>query len=81
MLKERAGFLKKANIVCDAALVVVAFLAAFNLRVRLGGLQNLYYYTWLLLVVVPVWLILLDRYGLYRSQRSSSPWKFFASHA
>jgi len=81
MLKERAGFLKKANIISDAALVVTAFLVSYNLRVQLGGLQSLDYYTWLLLVVVPVWLILLERYGFYDSQRLSTPWTILYSLA
>jgi len=81
MLKERAGFLRKANILSDAALVVTAFLVAFNLRVQLGGLQDLDYYNWVLLVVVPVWLMLLERYGLYDSQRTNSPGQIVSSLA
>ena len=81
MLKERAGFLKKANMISDAALVVAAFLVAFNLRVQFGGLQSLEYYTWLLLAVVPIWLILLDRYGFYESQRSTTLWTILTSLA
>jgi exopolysaccharide biosynthesis polyprenyl glycosylphosphotransferase len=74
MLKQRAGFLKKANIVTDAALVVSGFLAAFNWRVQFGGLRDLEEYTWVLLAAVPVWLFLLERYGFYASQRLNSSW-------
>ena len=81
MLKERAGFLKKANIISDAALVITAFLVSYNLRVQLGGLHDLHYYIWLLIVVVPVWLILLERYGLYDSLRMSTPWNIITSLA
>jgi exopolysaccharide biosynthesis polyprenyl glycosylphosphotransferase len=81
MLKERAGVIRKTNIVADAGLIVTAFLVAFNLRVHLGGLQDLDYYTWVLVVAVPVWLILLDRYGFYQSQRMSTPWDIFISLA
>jgi exopolysaccharide biosynthesis polyprenyl glycosylphosphotransferase len=81
VLKERAKFLSKANIVSDAALVVTAFLVAFNLRVQLGGLRDLASYTWVLLVVVPVWLILLDRYGFYDSKRINSVWSILANIA
>jgi exopolysaccharide biosynthesis polyprenyl glycosylphosphotransferase len=52
----------------------MAFLAAFNMRVQFGGLQDLDYYTWVLLVAVPVWLMLLDRYGFYDSQRMATSW-------
>ncbi|HBG05165.1 MAG: UDP-phosphate galactose phosphotransferase [Geobacteraceae bacterium GWC2_58_44] len=72
MLKERAGFIKKANIVCDAALIVVSFVISFDLRVKLGALEELDYYAWVLLVAVPVWIYLLERFGFYASQRMSS---------
>ena len=81
MLKQRSGFLKKANIISDAALVVAAFLAAFNLRVQYGGFGELDSYTWLLLVVVPVWLVLLERYGFYSSQRMNTYWSILKSLA
>jgi exopolysaccharide biosynthesis polyprenyl glycosylphosphotransferase len=81
MLKQRASFLKKANIISDAGLLVAAFLAAFNLRVDFGGLDHLDNYTWVLLAVVPTWLILMERYGFYDSQRTSSSWFIFKSLA
>ena len=79
MLRQRASVLRKANIISDAGLLVLAFLAAFNLRVSLGGLGDLDSYTWVLFAAVPVWLFLLDRYGFYDSQRMSSPWKIFSA--
>jgi len=79
MLKQRASVLRKANIVSDAALVVAAFLASFNLRVQFGGLGDLDQYTWVLLAVVPVWLYLLDYFGFYDSQRINSPWSILMS--
>ncbi|GFO59393.1 hypothetical protein GMST_17180 [Geomonas silvestris] len=72
MLKQRSSFLRKVHAMLDAVLLVAAFLAAFNLRVRFGGLEDLDNYTWVLMVVVPVWLVLLERYGFYHSQRMSS---------
>lgn len=81
MLKERAGFLKKANIISDAAIVVSAFVVSFQLRDQFGGLNAFEYYDWLLLFVVPVWLILLERYGFYSSQRLSTPWTILTSLA
>lgn len=81
MLKERAGIIKKANILSDAALIVVSFVVSFDIRVRFGDLEELGYYTWVLLVAVPVWLYLLERYGFYASQRMSSPWKLLRSLA
>ena len=79
MLRQRASFLKKANIISDATLVIAAFLASFNLRVQFGELRALDQYTWVLLVVVPVWLILLERYGFYNSQRMSTHWSSIKS--
>jgi exopolysaccharide biosynthesis polyprenyl glycosylphosphotransferase len=81
VLKERAGIIKKANILADAALIVVAFIVSFDIRVRFGGIEELGYYTWVLLVAVPVWLYLLERFGFYASQRMSSPWKLLQSLA
>ena len=81
MLKQNSSFLKKANIISDAALVIAAFLLAFNLRVQFGGLKDLEGYTWVLIVLVPVWLILLERYGFYDSQRLSTPWSICKSLA
>src|SRR6185369_13634990 len=81
MLKQGSGFLKKANIISDAGLLIAAFLAAFNLRVQFGGLDVLDSYTWVLLIVVPVWLVLLERYGFYNSQRMSTPWSILKSLA
>lgn len=75
MLKERAGVVRKANIVADAAIIVMAFLAAFGLRTRLGGPLILDQCAWGLLVVVPVWLVLLDRHGFYSSMRMENPRK------
>ncbi|UFS69574.1 sugar transferase [Geomonas sp. RF6] len=73
--------IKKANVVCDAALVVVSFVTSFNLRVQFGGLEDLDYYSWVLLIAVPVWGYLLDRYGFYRSHRLTSPWTLLRSLA
>lgn len=75
VLKERAGIIRKANILSDAALIVVSFVVSFDIRVRFGDLEELGFYTWVLLVAVPVWLYLLERFGFYGSQRMSSPWK------
>jgi len=72
VLKEQAGFIKKANIIFDAALIVVSFVVAFDLRVRLGALEKLDQYAWVLLIAVPVWIYLLERFGLYASQRMTS---------
>ena len=79
MLRQRAGFLKRANVIFDAAIVVVSFLLSFNLRVQFGGLKDLDQYTWVLLFVVPVWLFLLERCGFYNSQRMSTHWSIFKS--
>lgn len=74
MLKERAGFLKKANIILDSVIVISAFALSFHIRDLFGSLKAFAYYDWLLLFVIPVWLILLDRNGFYSSQRYRSFW-------
>ncbi|MCM0083589.1 sugar transferase [Geomonas sp. Red32] len=79
MLKEQASVIRKANIVTDAAIIVTAFLTAYDLRVKMGELRDLDEYSWLLLAIIPIWLILLDRFGLYASQRINSLWNIFVS--
>ena len=81
MLRQRTSFLKKANITSDAALVVAAFLISFKIRAQYGGLSGYDHYTWVLLVVVPIWLFLLERYGFYNSQRTRSHWSIVKSLA
>lgn len=79
MLKQRASIFKKTNAIFDALLIIAAFLLAFNMRVQFGTLRHLDTYTWVLLVVIPVWLVLLERYGFYNSQRLSTPWTILKS--
>ena len=76
---QRGSFLHKAHIITDAMTVIAAFLVSFNLTVRFGGLGDLDNYTWILLVVVPVWLVQMERYGFYNSQRMCTPWSIFKS--
>lgn len=72
MLKEQARLIKKINIVVDVVAVFAAFLLAYQIRNIRGDLHDIHYYAWLLLIAVPLWILLLNYFGLYSSQRSNN---------
>lgn len=76
MLKEQASLIKKINIVVDVITVFAAFWLAYLIRNVYGGLQDFHHYAWLLLVVVPLWIFLLNYFGFYSSLRART----FAKH-
>lgn len=71
MLKEQAKILSKISIVIDIALIIAAFVLAYHLRNLGGGLAGLNDYRWVLLVIIPLWCLLMDHYGIYDSHRIS----------
>lgn len=77
MLKEQAKLVAKIHIVADTCTIAVAFWMAYLLRGSLGGLAPFQHYAWLLLIVLPSWLLLLNHFGLYSSQRVSSNQQIF----
>jgi exopolysaccharide biosynthesis polyprenyl glycosylphosphotransferase len=70
MLKEQAGLIKKINIAVDVAAVLAAFWLGYLIRGSYGGLQDFHHYAWLLLVILPIWLFLLNYFGIYSSMRA-----------
>jgi exopolysaccharide biosynthesis polyprenyl glycosylphosphotransferase len=78
MLKEQAGLIKKINIAVDVAAVFTAFWLGYQIRNVYGGLQDFRHYSWLLLVILPLWLFLLNYFGIYSSLRASTFSRLFA---
>jgi Undecaprenyl-phosphate glucose phosphotransferase len=66
--------------VADVTLVAAAWIAAYGLRFHAGydaplGIPDFERYAVVLLVIVPLWLVLLRRYGLYEAKRLESMWR------
>lgn len=72
MLKQQAKLINRVAVLTDLLGILAAFVMAFHLRSRLGDLNNIRFYVWVLLVAIPVWYFLLARYGLYASLRTKS---------
>ena len=85
MLKEHAKAIGSFHLLMDMILTVVAFQAAYLLRVELAQTTLVRYVSWfkafyrpilpfetyqlLLVLVLPLWAVLLYSFGSYRSQR------------
>jgi exopolysaccharide biosynthesis polyprenyl glycosylphosphotransferase len=73
MLKQQARLFTKFAVAIDIASILTAFVLAFNtVQMATGRLSALLDYSWVLLVVVPVWIFLLTYFGLYDSMRTKS---------
>ena len=78
MLKEHARIISKLLWASDIIITISSFFLAYWLRGKylirwdLGSLIPLSRYTWLLLVIVPVWAVLLKIFDAYRSYRTVS---------
>ncbi|MDD2898597.1 MAG: sugar transferase [Desulfuromonadaceae bacterium] len=70
MLKQQARLFTKLSILLDATVLVVAFFATYLLLQTLfHRLKFLNDYAWVLLYVIPIWLLLLSYTGIYSSMR------------
>lgn len=70
MLKQQARLFTKLSVLTDAVTLIAAFVLAYMLIQRVDQrLQNFDHYAWVLLVIVPVWLLLLSYSGIYESMR------------
>jgi len=85
MVKEYEAFLKKMMVIADLFVLAVSFILAYLLRkniyvfykldlfpskIVMGSLYPLDKYLWLLLIILPVWISLLNFQGLYDSFRT-----------
>ncbi|MFA7404300.1 MAG: sugar transferase [Pelobacteraceae bacterium] len=85
MLKQQATVFHKIAVTLDNATLFGAFMLAYYLRRTAGAVGELSDYIWLLLFVIPIWMVLLSRFNLYESLRlrsySSVVWALFKVHA
>jgi len=69
MLREQARLINRLSVVVNFAVIIAAFLCAYFVWNYYQSLHPIYYYSWMLLVVVPVWFYLLSKYQLFSSIR------------
>src|ERR1051325_569950 len=85
MLKRHAKLVSFALFALDQLMTLVAFFSAFwflrtnPVNLPTGPLMELREYSWLLLLIVPLWTVCLERSGLYASYRTVSFWREFAN--
>ena len=72
MLKQEANFFRGVTVILDLLALIVAFLVAYEVRLKMGGVGPFDEYRWLLLIILPVWYVVITRFGLYGSQRLQS---------
>jgi exopolysaccharide biosynthesis polyprenyl glycosylphosphotransferase len=78
MLKQHAKLVYQSLLVTDSVVTILSFFTAYGVRNTylrswdLSGLYPLERYTWLLIVIVPAWIVLLKAFHAYRSYRTAS---------
>lgn len=71
MLKQQARLFTKISVLLDAATLLISFYLAYNLlQSRNHNLQDIRQYAWVLLIILPTWLLLLSYSGIYGSMRT-----------
>ena len=76
MLRERINLIRRLNIAIDLLITAVSFLLAYSIRknysgeglVEIGPITD---FLWILLIVLPIWLLLFTLHGAYYSQRTT----------
>jgi len=76
MLKEQARLINRLTVFGDLLMVAVAFVLAYYLRsfIWTTEIGRIHDYIWVLLPALPVWYVLLDRNGMFKSMRQFD-WK------
>ena len=78
MLKQHAKLIANTLWICDVIVTISSFFLAYWIRSNylvywdLGPIYPLERYTWMILVILPVWSLLLRQFGAYRSYRTAS---------
>lgn len=71
MLKQQARLFTNLAVTLDLIAITAAFVAAHALnQCVVGNLGELHEYSWVLLVILPVWIFLITYSGLYSSMRT-----------
>ncbi|HIG46818.1 MAG TPA: sugar transferase [candidate division Zixibacteria bacterium] len=76
MLRERINLIRRLNMAIDLLITGVSFLLAYSIRknysgeglVEIGPLTD---FLWILLIVLPIWLLLFTLHGAYYSKRTT----------
>lgn len=76
MLRQRIILFKRLNIVVDLLIAAASFVLAYYLRLFYPGSQlepigPFSDYSWILLLILPVWWVLFNMHGAYYSQRTT----------
>lgn len=76
MLRQRIILFKRLNIVVDLLITAASFVLAYYLRLFYPGSQlepigPFSDYSWILLLILPVWWVLFNMHGAYYSQRTT----------
>ena len=75
MLRQQAKLFNKLSMWADISVICSSMFLAYHVRAHFkGSLLPLYNYLWVLVLVLPLWLYLLKRQGLYASIRR---WSIF----
>jgi exopolysaccharide biosynthesis polyprenyl glycosylphosphotransferase len=77
MLRERKRLIHKLALAADGAVVALSFALAFCIRDRiefplLHDLAPFTHYLWVMALIVPLWLVMLESSGVYQSMRQKS---------
>lgn len=73
MLKEQANLLRRLSLVSDLSMLCLSLPLAYLLRQGMEpNLSALVDYLWILLPAIPLWFLLLTKYGFYDSLRRES---------
>ena len=76
MLKEQASFFRKACILADFLVLILALWLSYLTRSQSGDLLRPFSgYFWILLIAAPIWYFLLTRYQFYSSLRRISTYE------
>jgi exopolysaccharide biosynthesis polyprenyl glycosylphosphotransferase len=71
MLKQQSKLLHKVALAVDSVAIVTSFVLSYNVVQSLTGrLSQFLDYSWVLVVVIPVWFFLLTHFGIYNSMRT-----------
>jgi len=72
MLKQEAKFFHGIAVVMDMLALACAFVLAYEICSRQGGIGEFNDYLWIQLIILPIWYFVITRFGLYSSQRLQS---------
>ena len=89
MIKQNQKYFNRLHVVLDAIVIYCSFCLSYLIRFKVDFLKPFmpvtrYYrllsqYQGMLLVIIPIYLILYERFGLYKPKRFQQPWNEIVS--